>query len=159
MWDLSSPSRDQTPNPCIETWSLKVLTIRPPGKSLGHRFEFHILASCTYVNWRAPGCCLLQNHLHLWTIIWSGIPWGSLPTTLLQGYRVPWIPDVSTSRGSFMRVKQLTAHQGWSNPEALWVHVTSCPYFPFTGLSIFILLCSMFVLTTLLNSFWGWNKV
>ena len=107
MWDLSSPSKDQTPNPCIETWSLKVLTIRPPGKSLGHRFEFHVLASCTYVARRTPEC------LDLWTIIWSGIPWGSLPTTLLQWYQVPWIPDVSTSRNPFMKVKQSTAHQGW----------------------------------------------
>ena len=107
IWDLSFLSKDQTPNPCIETWSLKVLTIRPPGKSLGHSFESHVLASCTYVTRRTPEC------LHLWTIIWSGIPWGSLPTTLLQWYQVPWIPDVSTSRNSFMRVKQSTAHQGW----------------------------------------------
>ena len=51
--------------------------------------SFVFFASCTYVNERAPGCCLLQNHLHLWTIIWSGVPWGSSPRTLLQEYLQP----------------------------------------------------------------------
>ena len=40
-----------------------------------------------------------QNHLHLWTIIWSDIPWGSLPATLLQWHQVPWIPDYQHEQG------------------------------------------------------------
>ena len=35
VWDLSSPNRDRTHNPCIRRW---ILTTRPPGKSLGGPF-------------------------------------------------------------------------------------------------------------------------
>ena len=68
MWEFSSPTRDQTPAPCID-WECGVSTPGPPGKSQ-HRFYFYYETSSLFSllkNNLLPTCynTVIANFMHI----------------------------------------------------------------------------------------------